>query len=92
MILRHASALALVGWYLIAPPLINNDPAQLVADAPISAWQVLSSYDTAASCEKDRASLVSSSPKYQDQLLRKASDTRSQMMICIATNDPRLAK
>jgi hypothetical protein len=39
---------------LVAPPLIDNDPAKLVRDAPIRAWQVIASFDTAADCENQR--------------------------------------
>jgi hypothetical protein len=86
----HAAALALVGWYLIAPPLINNDPARLVSDAPISSWEIISAFDTAAECEQERTSLYDSYPRYHDATLRKAAETRDHMLACIATDDPRL--
>ena len=46
---RHAAALALVGWYLMAPPLYHDHTADL--DAPIGSWMILSSYDNASDCE-----------------------------------------
>jgi hypothetical protein len=86
----YAAALALVGWYLIAPPLIDNDPARLVADAPISKWQVIASFDTALACENMRVPLVESKNPYDDPLSKKNSEIRSRRMFCISTDDPRL--
>ena len=42
MKLRHAAALALVGWYLMAP---------LQTGAPISKWASVRSFDSPAGCE-----------------------------------------
>ena len=64
MRIRHAAALALMGWYLISPPL-TKDPINPVTgtgwpatDAPLSKWTILDSYDSAADCgierDKDR--------------------------------------
>jgi hypothetical protein len=41
---RHAAALALVAWYLMMPP--NKR-----VDAPLSAWTVSRSYDSAEACQ-----------------------------------------
>src|SRR5580704_5850869 len=40
MKLRHAAALALVGWYLISPPRVAGSPPQWRIDdtAPVSRW------------------------------------------------------
>lgn len=88
---EYAAALALVGWYLIAPPLINNDPERLVTNAPIGAWQVIRSYESVAACEKDRTAdfMFFLNPKRKEP---QQTRTRIQMEFCIATNDPRLAK
>ena len=57
MNLRHAAALALVGWYLMLPPPtpdgVTNPALRFVeSDAPLSKWSIQRSYDTAESCEK----------------------------------------
>jgi len=54
---RHAAALALVGWYLMIPPLqsANRDDPSGPRDlhAPISQWDQVSAYDSAAKCQRD---------------------------------------
>jgi hypothetical protein len=47
--LRHAAALALVGWYLMVPPLeylSGNRPA-----GPYSRWTIADVFDSAADCK-----------------------------------------
>jgi hypothetical protein len=48
MKLRHAAALALVGWYLMVPP--ENGTAVNV-DAPLSKWFVRTAHDTTSDCQ-----------------------------------------
>jgi hypothetical protein len=55
MNLRHAAALALVGWYLMLLPK-GNDPMFQVFDTPWSA--TLRSFDTAQECEVARAKAI----------------------------------
>ncbi len=43
MTLRHAAALALVGWYLMYPPTPNR---------PLSQWEILNIFDSATECRK----------------------------------------
>ena len=51
---RHAAALTLVVWYLMAPPP-NTDPkrpkALIDGTAPISRWGVLGEFETERDCE-----------------------------------------
>ena len=47
---RHAAALALVGWYLMMPPMTCRPSIQI--NTPLSHWEISSSYDTADECEK----------------------------------------
>jgi hypothetical protein len=57
MSLRHATALALVGWYLMVPPP-NTDPkrpqALIDGAAPISRWVVRGEFDSERDCETAR--------------------------------------
>ncbi len=53
---RHAAALALVGWYLMAPP--PGPPRSTFANtappndgAPLNQWTTWDSYDSAQGCE-----------------------------------------
>ena len=91
MNLRHAAALALVGWYLLVPPHGPNgrwDPR-----APLSKWVMDGSYDTAKECDAryhrdldlalDMKRKHLSPPDIFDEV--RAEE-------CIAADDPRLAK
>jgi hypothetical protein len=48
MKLRHAAALALVGWYLLMPPAKHNG---MPADVPLSRWRNFGAFDSAAQSE-----------------------------------------
>ena len=72
---RHAAALALVGWYLMAPHAYY-DPKRAGkgysgwmrdgdADSSLSAWKLIGSYDSAADCESTRAALQKSGGKHR---------------------------
>jgi hypothetical protein len=54
---RHAVALALVGWYLMVPPVADrafelSQPRLIEGSAPLSDWDIRRAYDTADECEK----------------------------------------
>ncbi len=49
---RHASALALVGWYLMMPPTSPPNGYVINDAAPLSKWLLMESFDTAESCKK----------------------------------------
>jgi hypothetical protein len=54
---RHTAALALVGWYLMIPPVIDlkhKRRYEADTDAPLSKWKQSGSYDSADACEKDK--------------------------------------
>lgn len=44
---RHAAELALIGWYLMVPPL----PGEQEVVPPISQWALEYSFDSAAACQ-----------------------------------------
>jgi|HubBroStandDraft_4_1064222.scaffolds.fasta_scaffold496349_2 hypothetical protein len=44
---RHAAALALVGWYLLLPPINLDSKAVLDIDAPFSKWEIYKAFDSA---------------------------------------------
>ena len=58
---RHAAALALIGWYLIVPPLVNA-PYKIDTEAPLTSWKVYRTFDTADECRK---TLSSTQSKYR---------------------------
>jgi hypothetical protein len=103
MTLRHAAALALVGWYLMMPP-INPSTDNERLDAPVSEWVIDSSYDSAQECQQAihtlqrslmpprgaSAESVRSQAAKAGQHARATDYERAIAAICIATDDPRL--
>ena len=47
MKLRHAAALALVGWYLMLPPTTLNG---VDISAPLAQWSIYQEYDSYRNC------------------------------------------
>jgi hypothetical protein len=47
MNLRHAAALALIGWYLMAPPYGDTRPK-----IPLSEWDTQRVFDSARDCDE----------------------------------------
>ncbi len=76
--LRHAAALALVGWYLMVPPIQNGK----AVDVPISEWSHLDSFDSAREC-RDAGYRYQDRQKAENKPLPGAWE-------CIASDDPRL--
>ena len=83
MKLRHAATLTLIGWYLMAPPLTADHVIH--ADAPLSGWQIIDSFDTADACRDGLTRLIGDSGKWEEW--RKDRGTQT---VCISTDDPRL--
>ena len=85
MTLRHAAALALVAWYLMAAPTLRdprNDSFAIDLNAPLQAWQILDSYYSAADCEMAGRDLVETASLY--------ANTIAFYTLCVAADDPRL--
>ena len=86
---RHAATLALVGWYLIVPPLTSREPRAVDIKAPFSTWEAQSLFETQQGCLEAKSDIV-------DRVARKALATASANTCqdcyaqCIATDDPRL--
>jgi len=81
---RHAAALALLGWYLMTPPIVSTSPFRIDLDAPLSRWDIQESFDTAEDCENLYMQLADKHPKNSQE------DLRYRTGHCIATDDPRL--
>jgi len=54
MTFRHAAALALVGWYLMLPPLSQTVRFEVDYKAPLNSWQIMRAFDKAEACEDYR--------------------------------------
>ena len=97
---HHAVALALVGWYLMVPPLVSDPKRpQAVIDgtAPLSDWVVQEVFDTAKECRAARDAgreEFKRSNWYADHErltpLDSASLMQKERADCIASDDPRL--
>jgi hypothetical protein len=97
---RHAVALALVGWYLMIPPLPQD--SSLLADPtpPLSVWYLEQSFDTAKECESARKTEIHEAELQMHALAHahaiEANMGHAQFYLqhtfsqCIATDDPRL--
>ena len=55
--MRHASALAVCGWYLMGPPL-NRATGVIYFAAPVSHWSNTGLFDTGTECAKNRAARI----------------------------------
>jgi hypothetical protein len=97
MKLRHAAALALVGWYLLGPPQ-RGESANFDTDAPLSKWKVINSFDNLGACEQGR---IIEQGRWYDRAARDTPGTKDAikdaiMLIlldsakCVASDDPRL--
>ncbi len=86
MKLHYAAALALVGWYLMVPPLKSGSSIEADLRWPLTQWSSLQSLDTAADCERAKTNLQLKNP-------RPSSESKVsifEMATCIETDDPRL--
>lgn len=85
---RHAAALALVGWYLMTPPLYKD--GELDEKAPLKEWTIINSFDTATECSE---SVIETSRQMNaDTTTSNVVRRRLMLSACISTDDPRLAK
>ena len=95
MKLRHAAALALVGWYLfLPPPPIPPDPLPAKLP-PVSKWLYFAAFDSAKECEDHRRSMedqTASKVKNPPDLKTTEMQVYAQFSLgqCIASDDLRL--
>jgi hypothetical protein len=78
MKLSHAAALALVGWYLMRPPLphLNAHAANTNTVASRSLWAVVKIFPTQKECEAHRANpwdqcTASDAPRLKEKIARQ---------------------
>jgi hypothetical protein len=97
MNLRHAAALALVGWYLMTPPIIaENGVAKADPTAPLSQWTHGGRiFHSKGNCETQRKYLDAESHKTPTepigslQAMNRGLETLTNTL-CIRSDDPRL--
>ena len=90
MSFRHLAWLALVGWYLMLPPMgsveSRRNPSTgfyvAYSTQPLNTWEIAGSYATAAECGK--------AVEQANQLAMQNCPDCSSVAACIASDDPRL--
>jgi hypothetical protein len=101
---RHAAAssptrltwfsglLALVGWYLLLPPITTA--GRVNSSARLAQWTVDAKFDSGAPCEHIRDAL-----RHITVLARRAEDPPMEVelaadhqAVCVSSDDPRLVK
>jgi hypothetical protein len=82
---HHAAALALVGWYLMVPPLAP-DGKEIDTTAKLSQWDPSLAFDRADECTNTLDALMKRAPTHAAHL----NVLRVQHSRCISTDDPRL--
>jgi hypothetical protein len=103
---RHAAALALVGWYLMMPPirlgtLTNGQAGYTIASSlPFSEWSNFGSFDSVQKCDGRRMMDIESAkhmlamshldPSKPPDQFKSLKFTAPLLAQCIASDDPRL--
>ena len=88
----HAATLALVGWYLMTPPIGvdkrgNAIPGTTDTAAPLSDWLAMNKvFDSLAECKKAQRDLTAFQ---KSDPVRHDADIHG---LCVRTDDPRLPK
>ena len=81
--------IALMGWYLLAPPAARHQPVSIHNTIPIHEWVQIASFDAAAECQ-EHLEMV----RHGKDPLLKTGDHQTAFIIdeaqCIASDDPRL--
>jgi|HubBroStandDraft_6_1064221.scaffolds.fasta_scaffold482803_2 hypothetical protein len=93
MKLRHAAALALVGWYLLFPPFSQWLDYQGVSGyhkAELRNWQRLETFDTRQDCERAEDQLRERYDKDQKEPVLNRTQYNLRLAQCVQTGDPRL--
>jgi hypothetical protein len=84
---HHAVALALVGWYLLAPPLYKGEVDE---KAPLKEWTVLQSFGTVTECSQWLSVLLHKANL--DPATRTVVKHRLLAASCMSSDDPRLKR
>jgi hypothetical protein len=90
---RHAAALALVGWYLMVPPVVcEKGKCTTQLDAPFSQWhRSKRSADSESACEQARPKVRAAVDKAIENVSARAEfDKALASGLCISSDDPRL--
>jgi putative transposon-encoded protein len=101
---RHAAALALVGWYLMVPPMVYFEPmfepnsSRMLIPPPFDrTWRVKATFNSANNCEVAREKHETDFTLSAKSAIPKSYEAHPNLSspiddgaLCIATGDPRL--
>jgi len=104
MKLRHAAALALVGWFFVLPPTrfqrlpSGKTAVHMNPKAPLSRWQILGRFDSTEECYEYSNELRKvqheTDPPSISAVEEQDEETTMNVYLaksqCIVTDDPRL--
>jgi hypothetical protein len=93
MNLRHAAALALVGWYLLFPPFsrwLHYQGVSGYQDGELRDWQKLATFNTGQDCERAKDQLREKYDKDQKEPVLNRTQYNLRLAQCVQTDDPRL--
>jgi len=92
--LRHAAALALVGWYLMVPPVQSDGTFRFKREGRrveyVGTWSVVSKFQTYGECREAQRDLQERGYRTSLNLPRDKESMRDVNAECVATDDPRL--
>ncbi len=93
----HAAALALVGWYLMVPPMKslknigpNDPPESSYTTAPLAHWEIADTFDSAEECKSGLRAFLRDAGLALRQRDPVWTFEQRWFARCIATDDPRL--
>jgi hypothetical protein len=96
---RHAAAVALVGWYLISPPIIRipRSGCRVNPAAKLRYWKVRGNYPSIGDCDAAGRAILKLANANSDHLPDDLIDLSpyalrelTQSLLCISSDDPRL--
>ena len=90
MQLRHAAALALVGWYLLVPPV--NGAGSIASKAPIKHWTVLHWFGSEKACKEGLGNRDGLTTEMRDSGYAREGKVQTELLLeaqCIDENDSR---
>jgi hypothetical protein len=96
--IEHSVVLALVGWYLMVPPVDRYSPEVVFVGvlSPLSEWDTVRGFDSAPECRKALKELIVDfeTQKWEPNVPEgeRSLIGASEIAKCIASDDPRLAR
>jgi hypothetical protein len=99
MKLRHAGAFALMGWYLMSPPVMRIPRRGFVVNpaAGLGYWKIRGSYESSSDCDDAKGAILMLAADNPAKMPEDFSDLSPAVMsevtgslLCVSTGDPRL--